>query len=81
MKNCGLGTHNEKMFADGTTGNTPNTPKSMVHNHVKLKVSPRILYCGGLGGSLGDYRPALLKGWKHRMVKTQTESQDWRPIV
>ena len=35
----------------------------------------------GLGGSLGDCRPALPKGRKYKMVKTQTESHDWRPIV
>jgi hypothetical protein len=49
-----------------------------VGNHVKLGVSLRILYCVmdtgyGLGGSLGDYRPALPKGRKYQMVKTQTE--------
>ena len=57
-----------------------------VHNHLKLGVSPRILYCVvdtgyGLGGSLGDCRPALPKGQKYQMVKTQTESHDRRPIV
>ena len=46
----------------------------------------RILYCEvdtgyGLGGSLGDCRPALPKGRKYQMVKTQTESHDWKPIV
>ena len=35
----------------------------------------------GLGGSLGDYRPALTKGLKYHMVKTQTESQNRKPIV
>ena len=48
--------------------------------------SLRILYCAvdtgyGLGGSLGDCRSALPKGQKYQMVKTQTESHDWRPIV
>jgi len=57
-----------------------------VRNHLKLGVSPRILYCVvdtgyGLGGSLGDCRPALPKGQKYQMVKTQAESHDWRPIV
>ena len=59
-----------------------------VRNYVKLGVSPRILYCEvdtgyGLGGSLhfGDSRPALPKGREYQMVKTQTESHDWRPIV
>ena len=38
-----------------------------VRNHVKLGVSLRVLYCVvdtgyGLGRSLGDCRPALLKG-------------------
>merc|ERR1712083_1077966 len=46
-------------------------------NHVG--VSPRALYCVvdtsyGLGRSLGDCRPALPKGRKYQMVKTQTES-------
>ena len=53
---------------------------------LNLGVSPRILYClmdtgYGLGGSLGDCRPALPKGGKYHMVKTQTESHDRRPIV
>ena len=48
--------------------------------------SIRILYCVvdsgyGLRGSLGDFRPALPKGQKYQMVKTQTESHDRRPIV
>ena len=30
----------------------------------------------GLGGSLGDCRPALPKGQKYKVVKTQTESHD-----
>jgi hypothetical protein len=39
----------------------------LVRNHVKLGVSIRILYCVvdtgyGLGGPLGDCRPALPKG-------------------
>ena len=47
---------------------------SFVRNHVKLGVSPRIFYFVvdtgyGLGGSLGDCRPALPKGRKHQMVK------------
>ena len=51
-----------------------------MHNHVKLGVSLRVLlYCEvdtgyGLGGSLGDCRPTLSKGWKYQMVKAQTES-------
>ena len=53
-------------------------------NHVG--VSPRALYCVvdtsyGLGRSLGHCRPALPKGRKYQMVKTQTESHDRRPIV
>ena len=52
---------------------------STVRNHVKLGVSLRVLYCVvdtgyGLGRSLVDYRPALLKGQKYQMVKTQTEA-------
>ena len=50
-----------------------------VCNHVKLGGSLRVLYCVvdtgyGLGRSLGGCRPALLKGQKYQMVKTQTES-------
>ena len=50
-----------------------------MRNHVKLGVSPRILYCVmdtgyGLGGSLGDCRPALPKGQKYQMVKTPAEA-------
>ena len=53
-------------------------------NHIG--VSPRALYCVvdpsyGLGRSLGDCRPGLLKGRKYQMVKTQTESHVRRPIV
>ena len=59
---------------------------SRVRNHVKLGVSPRVLYCVadtgyGLGRSLGDCKPALPKGQKYQMVKTQTESHVRRPIV
>ena len=48
--------------------------------------SLRILYCVegtgyGLVGSLGDCTPALPKGRKYLMVKTQTESLDRRPRV
>ena len=58
----------------------------IVRNHVKLGFSLRVLYCAvdtgyGLGRSLGDFRPALSKGQKSQMVKTQTESHDRRPIV
>ena len=35
----------------------------------------------GLGGSLGDFRPALPKSRKYQIVKTQTESHERRPIV
>jgi hypothetical protein len=57
-----------------------------VRNHFKLGVSPRVLYCVrdtgyGLGRSLKDCRPALPKGRKYQMVKTQTESHIRRPIV
>ena len=53
-------------------------------NHVG--VSPRALYCVvdtsyGLGRSLGHCRPALPKGRKYQMVKTQTQSHDRRPVV
>ena len=49
----------------------------------QVRVSPKALYCVvdtsyGLGRSLGLCRPALLKGRKYQMVKTQTESHDWR---
>ena len=57
-----------------------------MHNHHKLGVSLRVLYCVvdagyGLGRSLRDCRPALPKGLKYQMVKTQTESHVRRPIV
>ena len=57
-----------------------------MRNQVKLGVSTRILYCVvdigyGLGRYLGDCRPASPKVGKYQMVKTQTESRDWRPIV
>ena len=57
-----------------------------VHNHVKLGVSLRVLNCVvdtgyGLGRSPGDYRPALPKGQKYQMVKTQTENHVKRPVV
>ena len=57
-----------------------------MRNQVKLGVSTRILYCVvdigyGLGRFLGDCRPASPKVGKYQMVKTQTESRDWRPIV
>ena len=59
---------------------------SDVRDHVKLGVSQRGLYCVadtgyGLGRSLGDCRPALPKGRKYQMVKTQTESLVRRPVV
>ena len=49
-------------------------------------VPPRALYCVvdtsyGLGRSLGHCRPALPKGRKYQMVKTQTQSHDRRPVV
>ena len=62
--------------------------------HVKLEIhlfvmnfnSTGFLYCVvdtgyGLGGSLEDCRPALLKGRKDQMVKTQTETHVRRPVV
>ena len=57
-----------------------------MRNHVKLGVSPRILYCVvdtgyGLGGSLWDCRPALPKGPKYQMVKIKTESHVRMPVV
>ena len=53
-------------------------------NHVG--VSPWALYCVvdtsyGLGRSLGNCRPALPKGRKYQMVKTQTQSHVRRPVV
>ena len=56
-----------------------------MRNHVKLGISLRVLYCVvdagyGLGRSLGDCRPALLKGPKYQMVKTQTESHIRRQV-
>ena len=49
-----------------------------MRNHVKLGIFLRVRYFAvdtghGLGKSLGDCRPALPKGWKYQMVKTQTE--------
>ena len=63
-----------------------NITQICVCNHVKLGVFLSILYCVvdtgyGLGGSLGDCRPALPKGRKYQMVKTQTESHGRGPIV
>ena len=62
----------------------------MVHylcNHVKLGVSPRILYCVentsyGLGGYLGiaDLDCQKVKNIKW-LWKIQTESHNWKPIV
>ena len=57
-----------------------------VRSHVKLGVSLRVLYYVvdtgyGLGRSLRDCRPALPKGPKYQIVKTQTESHVRRPIV
>ena len=51
-----------------------------------ITFSLRIIYCVmdtgyGLGGSLGDCRPALPKGRNYQMVKTQTESHVRRPVV
>ena len=55
-----------------------------VHNLVKLTC--KVMCCVvdtryGLGRSLDDCRPALLKGLKYQMVKTQTESHVRRPVV
>ena len=64
-----------------------NEIETFVHNHVKLGVSLRVLYCAmdtgyGLGRSQGDWRPALPKGRKYQMmVKTQTESHVPRLVV
>ena len=53
---------------------------------VKTKKRWRVLYCVvdtgyGLGRSLGDCKPALLKALKYQMVKSQTESHVRRPVV
>ena len=58
----------------------------LVRNHVKLGISLRVLYCVvntgyGLGRSLGDCRPALQKGRKYQVVKTQTERHARRSVV
>ena len=66
-----------------------NFEKNILKNHAVKKhvgVSLRALYCVvdtsyGLGRSLGDCRPALPKGRKYQMVKTQTESHVRRPVV
>ena len=57
----------------------------------KSKTTPRVRsyqfshgcggYSYGLGRSLEDCRPALLKGQKYQMVKTQTESHVRRLVV
>ena len=58
-----------------------------MRNHVKPGVFTKdtllcVVYTGyGLGGSLDDCRPALQKGRKYQMVKTQSESHNRRPIV
>ena len=53
-----------------------------MRNHVKLGVFSKDAVHGyGLGGSLGDCRPALPKGGKYQMVETQTESYVRRPVV
>ena len=57
-----------------------------VRNHVKLGVSLKVLNCVvdtgyGLSRSQGDCRPALPKGRKYQMFKTQTESHVRRPVV
>ena len=66
---------------------------SFVRNHVKLLhvyksrrgFSKGTVLCGGssygLGRSHGHCRPALPKGRKYQMVKTQTQSHDRRPVV
>ena len=65
----------------------------IVRNHVKLMdvinshrvFSKGTVLCGRyqiwLGRSLGHCRPALPKGRKYQMVKTQTQSHDRRPVV
>ena len=60
--------------------------RSFVMNFKSAGFSLRVLYCVvdtgyGLSRSLGDCRPALPKGRKYQMVKTQTESHNRRPIV
>ena len=59
---------------------------SFVMNFKSGEFSLRILYCMvdtgyGLGRSLGDFRPAFPESRKYRMVETQTESQNRRPIA
>ena len=39
------------------------------------------LWAWQITGPMGDCRPALLKGRKHQMVKTQTEGQVKRPVA
>ena len=62
-----------------------NIISTRARNHVKLGICSKVtVLCGGCwlwaGRSLRDCRPALLKGRKYQMVKTQTESHDRRPI-
>ena len=64
-----------------------NRKHPFLRNQVKLGGSLRHgLYCVvdtgyGLGRSLGDWKPALLKGRKYQMVKKQTESHVRMPVV
>ena len=56
----------------------------VAHNHIKLGVSLRVLYCVvdtgyGLGRSLGGLQTCIAR--KYQMVKTQTENNARRPIV
>jgi hypothetical protein len=51
------------------------SPLLQTNKHVKLGVSPKVLYCVadtgcGLGKSLRDFRPALPKSQNYQVVKT-----------
>ena len=45
---------------------------NLEHNHVRLRVSLRVLHCV-LDTGFGLCRPTLTRGGKYQMVKTQTE--------
>ena len=81
------------IFGNDFVNDFGNDFGNTVRNHVKLihivtsrrGFSKGTVLCGGtsygLGRYLGDCRPALPKGRKYQMVKTQTESHFRRPVV
>ena len=76
----------DTIFQGAQLAGQKNKLSTLCANTLNLGFSLRVLYCVvdagyGLGRSLGNCRPALPKGQKYQMVKTQTESHDRRPIV